>query len=1027
MNNKWTNFIKSKAFIAAFISVFTVALLSVLSVFIFYQLGKAPEISAEGDMPPDDREAGVIIPTVDLDSLSTLEGKEMRGVWIASVININFPSQMGISKEQMASELDDIVQTVKQAGLNAIFFQVRPCADALYPSDIFPWSKYLTGVQGVTPNDGFDPLAYLLQKAHDNGIELHAWINPYRVAMTQQDYEELADTHPAKLHPEYCVQYADGKTYFNPGIPEVRQLVTDGVQELLERYPTLDGISFDDYFYPYPVNGAEFDDAAAYAAYGNGTDLADWRRENINQLIKQTYDVIKQLDPDCSFGVSPFGIWANDGSNTPIQGSNSAGLEAYFSLYCDALAWAKGGYVDYLAPQIYWSFATGVAPFDNIARWWNANLDGTGVKLYIGHAAYKIDDFGAAELPEQVAFARNLLTYHGSIFYGYSDLKSDHLHLKQSLAALYSTPTIYNKVETNPRIGPSINYPSSGSVAESGKVSLLGSSDPALPLTVNGKPVSRTKNGYFGLYEALVTGENTFFAQQGEKTYTHTLLYNVPKNSSTSYKTMEKMEILNPSPSAEIWTSAGDTIDFVCTAPAGSTVTAVCGGIRVELKPTIQPPDESQYMLEIYKGSVQPSRFAGDGESVDLGTLRFIAERDGERAEKVIGLIKQLGPGAPVFAQVTSDYAYLKISPSSSYYDDYLPTTSGMRDYITGREKGYYRLKFGGYVSENDVVVSEGRSLLSNQLVTAALEVNAADPSNNHQNFTDLRFGVLEHVPVNAVVSNGIMTITFYQTDPRFIPIFEIPANPLVDSISGMAGTKDGTVIYTVRLKHPDNYYGFELEYEEGMVIFHLNNPQTLAQGDRPFTGKTFVVDAGHGGTDTGALGPSGGELAQHEADLNLSIAKELEIILTEMGANVVMVRSEDVTVDIYERMDLLNHITPDLAISIHHNSVADSVNSSKARGYLGLYSNDSGILLAKSVSKSVTTALNRMERQTSYQMLAMARNHRFPSTLCEMCFISNPEEFEWSITPGNAKKSAAAVAAGILEFYRAQEAYLEY
>jgi uncharacterized lipoprotein YddW (UPF0748 family) len=227
------------------------------------------------------------------------------------------------------------VENTKKSGLNTIFFQVRPCADALYKSEIFPQSKYVRGNQHEWDKDSFDALAYLLKTANKSGIDVHAWINPFRVTMYESDEEGLCDISPAVKNPEYTVKYADGKTYFNPGIPEVRELVISGVAELCRNYPELSGIHYDDYFYPYPYENAEFDDSEAFEKYADGMALSDWRRQNINTLVEETYKTVKELDRDMQFGVSVFGIWANEGADTPVRGSKTSGIEAYNDLYCD--------------------------------------------------------------------------------------------------------------------------------------------------------------------------------------------------------------------------------------------------------------------------------------------------------------------------------------------------------------------------------------------------------------------------------------------------------------------------------------------------------------------------------------------------------------------------------------------------------------------------------------------------------------------------------------------------------------------
>ena len=982
---------------------------------------------------------------------TTGEGKcEMRGVWIASVGNINFPSQPGLDAQSLMAELDSIIQNVKSVGLNAVFFQVRPSADSLYLSDIFPTSAYLTGVQGKEQAQGFDPLAYMLQACHQNGIELHAWINPYRVSNNSTSLDVLADNNPAKLHPEYVVAYDDGKLYFNPGLPEVRQLIVDGVCEVLNKYPAINGIHFDDYFYPYPVGNAEFNDIATYEASGSTLSLADWRRQNVNTLIKDTYNAIKAINPDCRFGVSPFGIYANNGSPTPVKGSETNGLESYISLYCDPVSWANEGIVDYLAPQIYWQFSTSSSAYDTLCRWWNANLDGTGVDLYIGHAAYKASDYATNEIPIQVDFARNLLTYKGSVFYGYSDLVQNTKNMADGLRKLYEQNIYYtNAVSTGESV--QINYPENGTKQSVSATYLLGSSDPAYPVEYAGSKISRTKDGYFSLFSNLNYGKNYFQLLQNGKETTFTYNCTVNRKNALNFETLPAFEISECIPSTAQSYNYGDVIEFSCVAPSGSTVTAVIGGMSANLKPTLNAPhsENDVYYKEIYTGSVKPGKFASEQKSADLGSLKFKAQLGEKVATKTIGLIKQnpindnytappqnndnqnqqsqqvqLFDGA--YAQVINDYSHLKISSSSSFYDDYRPVNSGMRDYITEQTKDHLKLSFGGWVEKKNVAVVNGTRLYNNYLLFGKMKVDCTNTLSRNGNTTDIVLGVTENVPTNVNYSDGKLLWTIYNTKTSVIPKIETVNNPLIKDISGKASGND-KVIYTITLKEKENYYGFDVKYQNGALCLSLNNPVALNYNGLPLEGKTIVVDGGHGGTDVGAMGPSDVKTGLHEADLNLSIALALGKQLEALGAKVIMTRSEDVTLSLAERIEILAEEYPDMAISIHHNSLPQTTNPLKIRGFLGLYTDHSGYLLTKTVSQTVCSDLARYERDFYVEKLAVTRNHRFPSMLCEMSYVTSAEEFQWSLLPENIEKSGKAVANGIVEYYKAQEKYLEY
>ncbi len=997
------------------LSVAAIFLLAVITFFAFKFAGKFLGNTPLADETPAKQQNTYTPVTV-------TAGQELRGVWVASVSNINFPSKQNLSEDEMKQELDAIVETAREANLNAIFFQAIPSSDALYASAVYPWSKFLTGTQGKAPENGFDPLAYITEKAHSLDIELHAWMNPYRVTTSAgTDLSSLAETHPARVHPEYCVNYG-GKYYYNPAIPEVRAMIADEAKYIVQNYD-VDGIHIDDYFYPYPEDGAIFDDSAQYALSDGTLSLDDWRRNNVNQTVKLIYDQVKSISPDCAFGVSPFGIYANKGSGSPVTGSDTKGLESYFSLYCDPITWAKEGYVDYLAPQIYWNFSSSAAPFDVIARWWNANLDGTGVKLYIGHALYKIKEFPENEIAIQAEFARTLRCYSGSIYYGYADLAANTLGIKDKLCELYSIPL--PKQYTSSAV-TSINYPQDGYQNSSGSQYMLGSSDISLPLSLNGDAVSRTKGGYFGFFTNLSSGKNNYTLNQGDSAVSHSVTYSTSTQTAPVDNTMQSFDILNPSPSTETWISGKATVSFSCTAPAGSKVTVTVGGNTCTLSPTLgRKSSGSSYIKEVYKGSITFGNLAKEGEIIDLGTITFTATKGSESKTLKVALMKEIGEGALIYAQVDKDYTYLKKSPSSSFYDDYTPSSPGMRDYIVGFDSGYYKLKFGGYVSSEDVTVVEGQPLYKNAILSAESEVVEDTHQTYKKNYTELRFGVLENVPIDVWVNGKEVTIVLYDTLPETMPKMNLVDNPLFSSVTVKAGASGKTVLYTATLKDEKNYYGFNLEYDSSFVKIKFNNPVGLSDSaEKPLSGKVIYVDAGHGGTDIGARGPGEPELGMFESNLNLLIANSLVEKLTALGATVYTTRTEDVTYDLYERLDMISAVVPDLLISVHHNSVADSVNATRARGYLGLYSNNSGILLAETVSDSVCSSLNRFQRTTAYQKLAVARDHRFPSTLCEMSFISNVEEFQWTLTEGNIDRSAQALCDGITEFFEKQEAY---
>ena len=324
--------------------------------------------------------------------------RELRGVWVASVFNINFPSAPGLSAEAQEAELLDLLDTMEAAGLNALFLQVRPECDALYPSELEPWSRSLSGAQGVDP--GWDPLATAIDEAHLRGIELHAWLNPYRARASKG--ASLAPPHVALAYPEHAHDYG-ANTWMDPGAVPVQDHLLAVIDDLVARYD-LDGIHFDDYFYPYPTD-EDFPDDLTWQAYvkgGGELSRADWRRSNVDRMVKAVGERIAAARPDVRFGISPFGIYR------PGIPAGITGFDQYEGLYADPLKWLDEGWVDYLAPQLYWPTTYPKQAYDVLVAWW-ASVTTGGRHIFAGNYLSKLGtapEWSLDELRLQVELTR---------------------------------------------------------------------------------------------------------------------------------------------------------------------------------------------------------------------------------------------------------------------------------------------------------------------------------------------------------------------------------------------------------------------------------------------------------------------------------------------------------------------------------------------------------------------------------------------------------------------------------------------
>ncbi|MGW6138565.1 glycoside hydrolase family 10 protein [Streptomyces sp. NPDC055140] len=355
--------------------------------------------------------------------------RDMRGMWLATVANRDWPSKPGLSAAQQRAELIAHLDTAVGRHLNAVVFQVRPTADALWPSPYEPWSEVLTGVQGKNP--GWDPLGTAVAEAHRRGLELHAWFNPYRIA-NHTDLSRLVSTHPARRHPDWVVPYG-GKLYYNPGLPDVRKFVQDAMLDAVRRYD-IDAVHWDDYFYPYPVAGQVFDDDDAYAAHGgNFPDRASWRRDNTDRLVREMAASVKRIRPRTQFGISPFGVWRNAATD-PLGSDTRAGVQTYDDLHADTRKWVRERWIDYICPQIYWNIGFAAADYAKLVPWWSDVARGTGVRLYAGEALYKAGDPAQpaqwqdpAELSRHLTFAERYPQVNGHVFFSAKEVGADRI------------------------------------------------------------------------------------------------------------------------------------------------------------------------------------------------------------------------------------------------------------------------------------------------------------------------------------------------------------------------------------------------------------------------------------------------------------------------------------------------------------------------------------------------------------------------------------------------------------------------
>lgn len=370
-----------------------------------------------------------------------------RGAWIATVANIDWPSEQAIGDtERQKQEMLFLLDSLESIGINAIIFQVRPTADALYKSDYEPSSHWLTGRQGDSLT--WDPLEWTIEEAHLRHMEVHVWLNPYRVNLAKTDTSMICANHIWRKHPEWFWCY-NKQWYFDPGLDITREWICTVVADIVDRY-AIQAIHMDDYFYPYPVGKLQLPDTKTFEKYPRGfTDIREWRRDNVNRAIEEIHRTIKECKPEVQFGISPFGVWRN--ASVDSTGSQTqAGITNYDDLYADIRLWIKKGWIDYVLPQLYWEIGKKVADYEVLAHWWANEVKGTNCQLYIGMAPYKLEGaksttaWGSGnEIERQMRLNRTIPEITGECFYSTRPLLRNPRGVCDSIKAIYSEKEDY--------------------------------------------------------------------------------------------------------------------------------------------------------------------------------------------------------------------------------------------------------------------------------------------------------------------------------------------------------------------------------------------------------------------------------------------------------------------------------------------------------------------------------------------------------------------------------------------------------
>jgi uncharacterized lipoprotein YddW (UPF0748 family)/N-acetylmuramoyl-L-alanine amidase len=943
---------------------------------------------------------------------------EFRAVWVATVINLDYPSRKGLSVSALRREADSLLNGAQDMGFNAVILQVRPTGDALYNSSLFPWSDVLTGTQGEAPPGGFDPLAYFIEGAHSRGMELHAWLNPYRVARNTQNTDGLSADNPARQNPSWTVAHSDGHLYYDPGIPGVLELILGGIREIVENY-AVDGIHFDDYFYP----GRTFDDDGTYRAHGTGFDSKDeWRRDNLDRLIRESQAIVHSVNLDCRFGVAPQAIWANRASN-PL-GSDTRGYETYYEQFADTRKWVLEGWVDYIAPQIYWEIGRENADYAKVLAWWSDLVTGTAVDLYTGHATYLMNGNSSrpawadtSEIARQIAENRKHPAVKGNIHFRYRLIANDRA-IAAAVRALHGEPStpvaspISIVMPAPPGGVLAVGRPNRDVSYSGNHYYFSGASDPAKPLTVNGTAITnRTPQGYFSYYAALRRGENVFTFAQGSTSVVRTIT--VPTGGGTAEEPEPMASAtIEPGVFPDIHDEIrppGSSVTLTCVAPIGADVTVRVGGHTLQMRAdtTQNPPGGGLYATTYRAAYTYPDLSSDFSPTITIGPPVYTMTMDGVSVSRTATASLKISTRASrLTATVISDIAFA--FPGSTTGGGPVGELSrGQTDAVIAQQGGLWvGLQSGLWVLRSDIRLSVRDTVLRGSI--AGTEYQTGEKWDTLTVRTDT------HTAALAAWNGGSLTFTVYASDAA--PAVTLPADALIGT--AVASLSGGNAVYTLTPASGMAVDGYYIEPVRDGLRLHIKRRPVAGAGDRPLEGFTIVVDAGHGGTDTGAHSPAGGaEYA--EKYINLYAALKLRSVLTGMGARVILTRTSDVTTTLQSRLNASRDARPDLFLSLHCNSMGEDVNSDPIRGVSVFYREAGSRAFSEHIYTYLRESLDLQGRGVHTLNLYVGRGTWAPSALIEMGFINNPFDYEWLIDDAEQNRLVMAIADGIVDFFK--------
>ena len=963
--------------------------------------------------------------------------EKIKGIWIATVLNIDYPSEGTTDVSKIKTEALDILNDVQSMGLNTIFLQVRPTADAFYNSDIFPTSKYLTGKQGLALEDNFDVLKFWIDEAHKRNLKIHAWLNPYRITKNEankpiQNLEDLYEKNPARLNPELCVKNAND-WYFDPGLPEVRNLIVSGIQEILNKYD-IDGIHFDDYFYP----STNFDDSKSYAKYNQGMSLEKWRIDNVNKLLKDVHQISKQKGVE--FGISPFAIWKNK-KNDPL-GSNTNGMETYYSHYADCYYWVKNNLVDYIMPQVYFEIGHKAANYIELVNWWDNVVDGTGVDLYIGLAAYKSGNenpshtwYKGTQLIKQLEYNKNKKNIKGEVYFSYrsfnnlygvkNDIKEYYRNESNNSNLIGTNDLNDNKNQNNNLINPSkslnkrlktaVEILYNGDYLETylptksiygNSYNLRGVCNSNKPLYINGKLI-KTVGNQFNIDLPIESGDNYFNLKNGNTTN----VVKISKNSDFSSEIAKKFTVKEKLfPNVNLILEENEEIELYCIAPSKSLVKA-----KILDNEYVLDEKEENFNYSIYTKKVHLNSL-NSKDYLKLGGIYYeikgLGYSIGVYSNGEISIVN--GNKSPYYAMINTKNSDTNNINNPNFGKVHLMSENTL-DKVVYKNSLYTYLSTGYKVSNEDASIFLSDNIINNNV--KFLGIRYEDNKEILSFKSDYNIAVVAEFTGLFGNKTGFSNTNLELRLPltrNLENIKNLDNKSIINKISILNGTDYDS--YILNFKDNRNINGYIIEHNKTGFDLIIYKHKISKNPVFPLENIVIMLDPGHGGFDTGAKGIK----QDYEKNVVLSVSKIIKDKLEKLGATVYMTRYEDVnpglnTVSsLHHRLRASYEIRPDVFISIH----ADAIENEKISGSSVHIVHEHSYPLAKMIKDNIINYTNNNDRGVKKDDFYVVRGHWCQSLLIELGFMTNREQNLWLLDKENQNIEADAIVDAIKEFY---------